>query len=266
MHQFENNIRIVLGYPILLLVLMWSVYLMDFSSGLDFYKYGVYPRSANGLFGVLASPMIHSQDDVKHILSNSLPIAVLLASLIHFYRAIASKILLIVWLGAGIGTWMIARENYHIGMSGVIYGLVGFLFTSGALRKYKPLMGLSLFVIFIYGSLIWGIFPTQTKVSWEGHLSGLVIGVVSAFVYRREGPQSPKFRYEIEKELGIEPVDYEKLWRESLAREEEVLRSQEQPEHLDANDERDYQPGFTYTYIVTKKISDEETGGPSKVS
>ena len=227
MHQFENNFKIVLGYPLLLLILMWSVYLLDFSAAQDFHKYGVYPRTLEGLLGIISSPLIHSQSDLKHILSNSLPIGLLLASLIHFYRSIAAKVMLIVWLGAGLGTWMIARENYHIGMSGVIYGLVGFLFTSGALRKYKPLMGLSLFVIFIYGSLIWGIFPTQTQVSWEGHLSGLVIGVIAAFIYRKEGPQSPKFRYEIEKEMGIEPIDYEKLWREQLAREEEAQQARE---------------------------------------
>jgi len=263
MNQFENNFKIVFGYPALLLVLMWSVYLMDFSSALNFYQYGVYPRSATGLIGVLTSPLIHSQDDIKHILSNSLPIGILLASLIHFYRSIASKVLLIVWLGAGLGTWMIARENYHIGMSGVIYGLVGFLFTSGAIRKYKPLMGLSLFVIFIYGSLIWGIFPTQTKVSWEGHLSGLVIGVISAFVYRKEGPQSPKFRYEIEKEMGIEPIDYERLWRERLAQEEEAMRAQEQLAQEDTSPDNHYEPGFTYTYIITKK-STEENGDKRK--
>ena len=258
MNQFENNIRIVLGYPILLLVLMWSIYLMDFSSSLDFYKYGVYPRSVNGLIGVLTSPLIHSQDDIKHILSNSLPLLILLASLIHFYKTIAAKVLLIVWLGAGLGTWMIARENFHIGMSGVIYGLVGFLFTSGALRKYKPLLGLSLFVIFIYGSLIWGIFPTQTKVSWEGHLSGLVIGVIAALIYRKQGPQSPKFRYEIEKEMGIEPVDYEKLWRENLAREEELKHQQEQA-LTEATDQNVQKPGFTYTYIITKKTPDADS-------
>lgn len=261
MNQFENDLKIVLGYPILLLILMWSIYLMDWTSAIEFYEYGIYPRSLFGVIGVLTSPLIHSQEDIKHILSNSLPIAVLLASLIHFYRSISAKIFLIIWLFGGLMTWMIARENYHIGMSGVIYGLVGFLFTSGALRKYKPLMGLSLFVVFLYGSLIWGIFPIETKVSWEGHLSGLFVGVLSAFVYRKEGPQSPKFRYEIEKELGIEPIDYEKLWREKLAQEEE----EQQRAQTEANDyatdasHTENQINFTYTYTYKPKNSADDS-------
>jgi hypothetical protein len=114
----------------------------------------------------------------------------------------------------GAFTWLVARDSYHIGMSGVIYGLFGFLFLSGALRNYRPLMGLSLFVIFLYGSLIWGIFPMQEHVSWEGHLFGLGSGLLLAYVFKNQGPQSPKYKYEIEKELGIEPEDLEEKWRE----------------------------------------------------
>lgn len=235
---------------------MWSVYLIDYSSGQEFYQYGLYPRSAQGLIGIITSPLLHSQEDFKHILSNSLPIGVLLASLIHFYKSIAGKVLLIIWLFGGLMTWFIARENYHIGMSGVIYGLVGFLFTSGALRKYKPLMGLSLFVVFLYGSLIWGVFPLETKVSWEGHLSGLVIGIVVAFVYKKEGPQSPKFRYEIEKELGIEPIDYEKIWREQLAALEEEQSKQNETENPE-NSIIDTNTEFTYTYHIKPSQSNQ---------
>ncbi len=255
MNQFENNFKIVFGYPIMLLVLMWSVYLLDFSSGKLFYEFGVYPRTIHGLIGVITMPLIHSQDDIKHILSNSLPIGVLLASLIHFYKAISGKVLLIIWIFTGLSTWVIARENYHIGMSGVIYGLVGFLFTSGALRKYKPLMGLSLFVVFLYGSLIWGIFPMETKVSWEGHLSGLVVGVATAIIFRKQGPQSPKFRYEIEKEMGIEPIDYEKIWREAMALEEE-LQNQTQESEPSNEDTSEGYPPFTYTYHLKKRDDD----------
>lgn len=264
MHQFENNFKIVLGYPILLLVLMWSVFLFDMSSSFDIYRLGIYPRTVPGLIGIITSPLIHSQEDIKHILSNSVPIAVLLASLIHFYKAISGKVFLIIWLLGGFMTWMIARENYHIGMSGVIYGLVGFLFTSGALRKYKPLMGLSLFVVFLYGSLIWGIFPLETKVSWEGHLAGLVIGILSAFVYRKEGPQTPKFRYEIEKEMGIEPIDYERLWREKMA-QEEAEANKDLNNELTSEKAADAESmNFTYTYVITPKKSKDNSQDSSK--
>jgi len=89
-------------------------------------------------------------------------------------------------------------------MSGIVYGLAGFLFTSGVIRKYLPLQALSLFVIFLYGSMIWGVFPTPQPISWEGHLAGLLVGVFLAYWFRKKGPQRPKYQYEIEKELGIE--------------------------------------------------------------
>jgi uncharacterized membrane-anchored protein YhcB (DUF1043 family) len=94
--------------------------------------------------------------------------------------------------------------------------LAGFLFTSGVLRKFLPLQAISLFVVFLYGSMIWGVFPMQQKVSWEGHLMGLVVGVALAIVYRSHGPQRPKFQYEIEKEMGIEPPDLEAIYHENV--------------------------------------------------
>jgi len=221
MNQFEFDNKIVLGYPILVLVFMWSMHLLNLTVEAEFYEYGLYPRKISGLIGVFTSPFIHSTKDFNHILSNSVPIVILLASLIHFYKSIALKVVLIIWILGGLLTWAYARENFHVGMSGVIYGLFGFLFFSGVLRKYKPLLGLSLFVVFIYGSLIWGIFPLEERVSWEGHLSGLILGILAAIIYRKEGPQQPKYRYEIEKELGIEPIDYEKIWRENMAQQED---------------------------------------------
>jgi membrane associated rhomboid family serine protease len=214
MNQFNSIKTEVFGYPILLLILMWTVFFADNQLGLDLYQWGVHPRETDGLKGILFMPLIHSQRDINHLFNNSLPTFVLLASLIYFYRKLAFRVVFWIWLGTGLLTWLGARESYHIGMSGVIYGLAGFLFVSGAIRKYRPLMGVSLFVTFLYGSLIWGIFPMQTHVSWEGHLFGLCMGILLAFVYRRQGPQSPKFRYEIEKELGIEPEDLEEKWRQ----------------------------------------------------
>lgn len=253
MNQFELDNKLVLGYPILVLVFMWSMHLLNLSVGIEFYEYGLYPRALIGLIGVFTSPFIHSTTDFNHILSNSVPILILLASIIHFYRPIALKVILIVWLGGGLLTWIYARENYHIGMSGVIYGLVGFLFFSGILRKYKPLLGLSLFVVFIYGSLIWGVFPMQERVSWEGHLSGLILGVLAAIIYRKEGPQQPKYRYEIEKEMGIEPIDYEKIWRENVAQQERENALSQDPKHSKENS--DAAPIYQYR-IISKNSSE----------
>lgn len=181
------------------------------------------PGDASTLKGILFMPVLHSKSGFEHILNNSLPTAVLLGAIIFYYRKIAFKVFFISWIVTGLGLWLFATNNnsYHIGMSGVIYAMAGFLFTSGVIRKYLPLQAISLFVAFIYGSMIWGIFPTEAHVSWEGHLSGLVVGVTLAFLYRKQGPQSPKYMYEIEKEMGIEPPDLEGMWREKVARERE---------------------------------------------
>lgn len=251
MNQFELDNKLVLGYPILVLVFMWSMHLLNLSVGIEFYEYGLYPRTLSGLLGVFTSPFIHSTTDFNHILSNSVPILILLASIIHFYRPVALKVILIVWLGGGLLTWIYARENYHVGMSSVIYSLVGFLFFSGILRKFKPLLGLSLFVVFIYGSLIWGVFPLEERVSWEGHLSGLILGILAAILYRKEGPQQPKYRYEIEKEMGIEPIDYEKIWREAI--EKETLENEAKQKIAQQN--ANAQDTVSYTYRIISKDS-----------
>lgn len=220
--EFGNTLETVL-YPVLLLLLMWSIFILDIVSPFRLYQFGVLPHDWIGLRGVLFSPLLHSTSDFSHILNNSTPIAVLLGALIYFYREIALMVFTISWISSGLLVWIFAQNNgaYHIGMSSVIYALAGFLFVSGTLRKYRPLQGISLFVIFVYGSMIWGIFPMQERVSWEGHLSGLVTGIVLAFLFKEKGPQAPKYRYEIEKEMGIEPPDLEGQWRENIRLAEE---------------------------------------------
>ena len=211
------------------IVLMWLFYWAQHLFDLDFYKLGVLPRTTSGLIGILTMPFIHSQREIEHIVNNSIPTLLLMSSLFYYYRPIAWKVLLLGWLLTGFGVWIYAANtgSYHIGMSGVIYFLAGFLFTSGVLRKYLPLQALSLFIVFLYGSMIWGIFPMEEKISWEGHFVGLAVGTVMAFVFKKTGPQRPKFQYEIEKEMGIEPPDLEGMYHERLRQLEEAARASE---------------------------------------
>ncbi|MDC3253170.1 rhomboid family intramembrane serine protease [Crocinitomicaceae bacterium] len=218
-HPFGSSLE-ALVYPTLLLVVMWLVYWADHLSPLvEFYRFGVLPGDFGAMKGIAFMPLIHSKAGLEHILNNSLPTMVLLAAIVYYYRQVALRVFMISWIGTGFGLWFFAANtnSYHIGMSGVIYAMAGFLFTSGVLRRYRPLQAISLFVAFLYGSMIWGIFPTESHVSWEGHLSGLVVGILLAFYYRKQGPQSPKYLYEIEKELGIEPPDLEGMWKEKVA-------------------------------------------------
>lgn len=213
-----------LVYPFLLIVLLWTVQWADHLLNLPLYRWGVQPGSFSGLKGIIFAPLIHSERDLFHLINNSLPIAILLGATIYFYREVAAKVFIWSWIGAGIGTWLIGESNgpFHIGISGIIYALAAFLFVSGTIRKYLPLQGISLFVAFAYGSMIWGIFPLQHHVSWEGHLSGMITGIVLAIIFRKKGPQRPKFQYEIEKELGIEPPDLEGEYWEKVRRATEM--------------------------------------------
>ncbi len=150
------------------------------------YKFGIQPREALGLAGILFTPMLHDADSFQHILSNSLPFVLLSGLLLYTYRKVAFKVLLWIWLIGGLWVWVFASSKYHIGSSGVVYGLAGFLITSGVVRKNKQAVAISLLVVLLYGSLIWGVFPMKPGVSYESHLLGLLAGVIIAVYYKGE--------------------------------------------------------------------------------
>jgi membrane associated rhomboid family serine protease len=230
-HHTGSGIQAIL-ISLLIVAVMWLVFWADHLFSFDFHRLGVLPNEKRGLIGVLFMPVVHSSKDIHHILNNSLPTFLLFASLFYFYNSIAWKVMSIGWLLTGTLVWIIADDTggYHIGMSGIIYLLAGFLFVSGVLRGFRPLQAISLAVVFMYGSMLWGVFPMKESISWEGHLSGLFVGVILAFYFKEKGPQRPKYQYEIEKEMGIEPPDLEGIWMERmrLAQEEEEQRKREQ--------------------------------------
>ena len=175
----------MLTIPILYILVIWMLYFIEIKFGYNFNKYGVYPREFKGLRGVFFSHFIHS--NTKHLFNNSIPLFVLLLSVFMFYKEVALKVLVYGALLTGFLTWIIARESYHIGASGVVYLLFSFVFFSGILKKHFRLVALSLIVIFLYGSMIWYVLPIKDGMSWEGHLSGFVIGLVLAFLYKNKG-------------------------------------------------------------------------------
>lgn len=201
-HPFGFTLEALI-YPLLMLIILWVIQWMDSLFAIDFYKWGLKPRTIEGLKGIFFMPLLHSQNDIHHLLNNSLVLFLLLAVLIYYYRDIALKVFVFTWFLTGVFVWFYAENtgSYHIGMSGVIYGLLGFLFTSGVLRKYLPLQAISLFLVFVYGNMIWGIFPIDRSISWEGHFMGLVAGLLLAFAYKNKSVQRPKFQYEVELDL-----------------------------------------------------------------
>lgn len=183
----------VLWVPIVAIVAIWLIYWVEITFGYNFNTYGILPREIKGLRGILFSPFIHS--DASHLSSNSIPLFVLLASLFYFYRKIAHKVLIYGILFSGLFCWIIARDSYHIGASGVIYLLFSFIFFSGIIRKHYRLIAMSLVVIFLYGGMIWFIIPTEDRISWEGHLSGFLIGLLFAFLYRKKGIIKEQYQF-----------------------------------------------------------------------
>ena len=177
--------------PFMAVFSIWLVFWIEMKFGLNFTRYGILPQYLSGLKGVLFSPFIHSS--TSHLINNSIPLAVLLWSLFFFYRELAFKTLAFGFLLTGLLTWSFARESYHIGASGVVYMLFSFVFFSGLIRKHYRLVALSLAVVFLYGGMIWYVFPIKTGMSWEGHLSGFIVGLVLAIMYRRKGPQKKEF-------------------------------------------------------------------------
>ena len=198
-----------LKFSAIVLIIIWSVKIFEIVFDYDFTEYGVLPRKFNGLIGILFSPLIHS--DVNHLLSNSLPVIILCLLIFNFYSQIAKKILIYLYFISGLWLWCIGRESFHIGASGLIYAMASFLFFSGILRKNSQLSAVALLVIFIYGGLFWGLFPIHKNVSWEGHLTGFVAGILVSFIFRKDGPKRKKYNWEIEEDLEVndnEPNHY----------------------------------------------------------
>ncbi|RKF04581.1 membrane associated rhomboid family serine protease [Tenacibaculum lutimaris] len=183
----------VFTIPLIFVFAIWFVYWLEIKFGWNFNKFGVYPRNFSGLKGVFCSPFIHS--DTNHLFNNSVPLFVLSACLFYFYKEISVKVLIYGGMITGLLTWLIARESYHIGASGIVYLLFSFVLFSGIIRKNYRLVAVSFITIFLYGSMVWYVLPIKEGMSWEGHLSGLMTGFIFALLYRKRGIVKEKFEF-----------------------------------------------------------------------
>lgn len=199
-------------FPAFFLLIIWLVKISEILLDLDFAFLGIFPLKSKGLIGILTAPLIHS--DFEHLIANSIPVLILGTGLFYFYNKIAYKVFFLSYFIANVWIWFGARQAYHIGASGLVYSFASFLFVSGVIRKNVKLMAIALLVVFLYGSMIWGVLPIQPHVSWESHLMGAIAGFVLAIYYKDKGPRSEMYSWEIEED---EDEDEDKYWEVDTA-------------------------------------------------
>jgi len=204
--KLEKKIfKFSLVIPIIFLIIIWMVKIAETFSGMQLHQFGMQPRNIKGIIGVLTSPLIHA--DYKHLIANSTSFIVLSTALFYFYRKVAMKVFLLNYLISGILLWLGGRAAIHIGASGVIYGLAAFLLLSGVLMRDLRLLTISLIVVFLYGSMIWGLFPIEPGISWDGHLMGAVSGVTLSLLFYKQGPPTQPHGWFNDKEDDDEEDD-----------------------------------------------------------
>lgn len=204
----NKRIKLSVIPALILLFFIWIMFVIDYTQvfQFNFSRLGIYPLRMNGLVGVISSPFVHAS--FSHLISNTVPLLIMVSMIFFFYNQIAFKSIALLWVISGILTWILGRNAYHIGASGLVFALVFFLFFSGLFRRYTPLVAVSMIVIFIYGSTIWSIFPISefidASLSWEAHLSGAISGFLVALLYRKQGPQKPEIIWEDDGDLDEE--------------------------------------------------------------
>ncbi|MFT4583672.1 MAG: membrane associated rhomboid family serine protease [Gammaproteobacteria bacterium] len=194
----EQNLRIAFYWAVSFAVGLWLIKVVEVAFGLDFGRFGVSPGQLDGLDGILFAPLIHGS--WSHLASNTPPIIVLGTALLYGYPRAAKIALPVLYLGTEIGVWLFARETSHYGASGLSFGMMFFVFTIGALRWDRQAIALSMIVFFLYGSMIWGLFPHDPTISFETHLSGACLGVLLAVYSRKLDPTPVEKRYSWEDE------------------------------------------------------------------
>lgn len=166
---------------VILIVVLWLVEILD-TVALDssLQQYGIRPRTAIGLWGVLAAPFLHGT--FGHLITNTIPLVVLGGFLLLRGGRVWAVVSALVVVMGGAATWLLGRSAIHIGASGVIFGYLGFLLAVGFFERSGRAIAVGVLVGLLYGGLLWGVLPSGATagVSWEGHLFGLVAGVAAA--------------------------------------------------------------------------------------
>jgi membrane associated rhomboid family serine protease len=203
--NFRLAARIALGF----VALVWLIQVLNWALDLDLRTIGVRPRELAGLSGILLAPLLHS--GFAHLLTNTVPLLVLGTGMLYLYPNSALKVIPAVYLGPGIAVWLFGKaSSVHVGASGLIYGLVSYIFVAGVLRRDRRAIAASLLVAFLYGSLVWGVLPIERGVSWETHLAAAIIGLALAIALRHlDVPPRKRYDWEDEADETREPGEHD---------------------------------------------------------
>jgi membrane associated rhomboid family serine protease len=196
----RSSFRLALKIALVFIGVLWAVFVIDAAFGLRLGRFGLRPGSIPGLIGIVTAPLLHGS--FQHILSNTIPLLVSLTATLYLYPSSSTRVIPLLWLGSGAIAWYIGRPSLHFGVSGLIYGLLAYVFIGGILRLDMRSVAVSLLVGFLYGSMIWGVLPIRPNMSWEMHLGGAMMGCLLAVLYRR-WDRVPVLRYEWEDDDSV---------------------------------------------------------------
>ena len=174
--KISQNLRLAFAA----IAILWLVYFLNLILEIDLRMYGIMPRHMDGLWGIPAAPFLHV--DIKHLTANSGILFILLAVSLSYSRAQTLKALLTITLLGGAMVWLLGRGgSIHIGASGVIFGLIGYLMCLGLFRRNWKAVMISVVISLLYGGALLTLLVYVPGISWTGHFFGFIAGVVAAW-------------------------------------------------------------------------------------
>jgi len=193
----DNPLRSSILLALVWVGMLWLVRIFEVVLHIDLSHLGIYPRSPEGLVGILVAPLVHASLD--HLLANTLPVLILGSALFYGYPRSRWWTLSLIWFLSGLGVWWLGRQSYHFGASGIVHGLLFFLFVSGMIRRDRQSIVLCMVAFSMYGGMLMTIFPAEPEISFESHFCGAVAGVLCALLFHRWDPKTVSKKYSWER-------------------------------------------------------------------
>jgi membrane associated rhomboid family serine protease len=208
----KSSFVLAVKLGLIVLAVVWLSFFLQLLIGPEMAQMGLRPRSVDGLLGLLTTPLLHGS--FAHLLSNSVPLFVGIVAMLFLYPNSSLRVLPILYVGSAALAWIFGRSSVHIGASGLVYGLLSYVFLAGLLRRDLRSVGVSLMVWFFYGSMVWGVLPLAERTSWELHASGFLLGLLTAWIYRDwDRPPVKTYDWELEDiEQGDDEYPNDRNW------------------------------------------------------